>query len=240
MDIEKELQSLGFTPNEVRIYLTLLRLGQSKAGRLSTECNLERTSTYNAIKKLQENGMVSSIREGKIQVYYAAEPEHILDVFKEKQERAQLLIPSLKTMRKWEKQKENIIKFRGYMGIRTVLYDILNECNQSNEYLTFGSEGQLSERMPTFSKIFVAQKDRKKILSRLIMHEQPFGKKMSRYTKVRYVPKYVLSPAVTTVYKDKVAIILWTVIPEAIIIDNKDAAESYRSYFEFMWKHAHK
>ena len=56
---------------------------------------------------------------------------------------------------------------------------------------------------------------------------------------MRYVPKCVLSPAVTTVYKDKVAIILWTVIPEAIIIDNKDAAESYRSYFEFMWKHAH-
>jgi len=61
---------------------------------------------------------------------------------------------------------------------------------------------------------------------------------MSKYTSTKYDPKQVGSPAVTTVYANKFSIILWPEIPEAIIIDNKETADSFRSYFEFMWKNA--
>jgi len=40
------------------------------------------------------------------------------------------------------------------------------------------------------------------------------------------------------IYKQKIALLLWSDVPEAIIIDNLDAADTLRSYFEFMWENA--
>ena len=33
---------------------------------------------------------------------------------------------------------------------------------------------------------------------------------------------------------------VWTDEPEAIVIENAAAAKAYKSYFDFMWKHAKK
>ncbi|MDO8460750.1 MAG: hypothetical protein Q7S74_06585 [Nanoarchaeota archaeon] len=108
------------------------------------------------------------------------------------------------------------------------------------EYLIFGSESQLSQKLPEFAEIYVARKDKKKLRARLLLREsmRGTGKKMSKYTKVRYVPKDIRSLINLNVYENKVALFLWSEIPEAIIIDNKDAADSFRSYFEFMWEKA--
>jgi len=242
MEIEKELRDLGFTGNEARVYLTLLRLGRSQAGRLSKECNLERTSAYNALKRLVMGGLVSYVIESNKKVFSASNPNKIVEMFSEKIERASLLLPSLMNLKQYEKEKESILKFRGYSGIKTVMNDILRTCKNGGEYLIFGSENQLSERMSVFAEIFVARKDKKKLKTRILMRQGLRGrqKRMSGYTQARYVPSEIISPANINVYANKVAILLWAETPEAIIIDNEGAAASFRSYFEFMWKNARK
>ncbi len=236
--IERELRNLGFTDNEIKIYLTLFRIGKAKAGRIAKECALERTSTYNALKRLQEKGVIASVIEGKTRIFSHGPPDKLLDMLNEKEEIANTLIPQLKTLQKYEREKENILKFRGYAGVKTVLNDVLRSCNEGEEYLVMGSEGQLSERMPEFAKIFVARKDEKKLKARILIRSTRRSKPKSRYTKARFVPQDVVSPANVDIYKNKVNIILWSEVPEAIIIDNEDVAETFRSYFEFMWKHA--
>ncbi len=236
--LERELKELSFTGNEIKVYLTLFRIGRSKAGRIAKECALERTSTYNALKRLQEKGVIASLIEGKTRVFSPGTPEKILEMLKEREEIANTLIPQLKTLQKYERERENILKFRGYAGVKTVLNDILKSCEDNGEYLMMGSEGQLSERMPEFSKIFVARKDKKKLKARILIRSTRKTKPKSKYTYARYVPQEVISPANVDIYKNKVAMILWSEVPEAIIIDNEDVARTFKSYFEFMWKNA--
>lgn len=242
MEIEQELRDLGFTSNEVRVYLTLLRLGRSQAGRLAKECNLERTSVYNSLKRLISEGIVSYIIESNKKVFSASDPSKLVEMFREKGERASLLLPKLMSLRKYEKEKENILKFRGYSGIKTVMNDILKSCKEDGEYLIFGSENQLSERMPVFAEIFVARKDSRRLRTRILIRKGLKGrqKRMSKFTRARFVPTEVISPANINVYADKVALLIWSEIPEAVIIDNKEAAAAFSSYFEFMWQHAEK
>ena len=57
-------------------------------------------------------------------------------------------------------------------------------------------------------------------------------------SEYRYLPNISESPAVTNIYGDKVAIIIWTDEPEGIIIENAAAAKAYKSYFDSMWKYA--
>jgi len=238
MEIQKELEYLGFTANEIKIYLALLRIGKSKAGRLAKECSIERTSAYNALKRLISEGLVSYVIESNNKVFNAAHPGKIIDMFKEKEERASLLVPHLTNLRSYEREKENILKFRGYNGIKTVLNDVIKSCKKGEECLVFSTDNQLSERMPTYAEIYVARKDKKQLRSRMLVREdkKEKGKKMSKFTKIKYIPGKLLSPANINVYKDKVAVIIWTEVPEAVIIDNKEAAETFRSFFEFMWR----
>jgi len=240
MEINQELKELGLTDNEITVYLSLLRIGGSMAGRIASESNLERTSVYNALKRLVQEGIVSYVIESNRKVFYASNPQKLVEMFDEKKERASMIVKKLEAIRKFEKQKENIMKFRGYNGIKTVMNDVLRSCKDNAEYLIFGSENQLGKRMPVFAQIYVAKKDKKKLRSRILIREdlKSAGKKMSKYTKVRYVPKQMASLVNVNVYSDKVSILLWSEIPEAVIIDNKEAADTFRNYFEFMWHNA--
>jgi HTH-type transcriptional regulator, sugar sensing transcriptional regulator len=241
MEISQDLEALGFTKNEVRVYLTLLRIGSTMAGRLAREAGLERTSAYNALNRLVNEGVVSYVIESRKKVFHASDPQKIIDMFKEKEARAERLVPKIVALRKFEREREHILKFRGYAGVKTVFNDIINNCKEGEEYLIFGSENQLSTRMPEFAQILVSRKDKKKLRARILLKEsmKGTGKKMSEYTKVRFVPKTWRSLVNINVYGSKVALFLWSETPEAIIIDNKDAADTFRSYFEFMWENAH-
>jgi sugar-specific transcriptional regulator TrmB len=81
MEVERELREIGLKSNEIRVYLTLLRIGGSKAGRIAQEAGLERTSAYAAIKRLVRKGLVSySIADNK-RVFAAADPGAFLSYF---------------------------------------------------------------------------------------------------------------------------------------------------------------
>ena len=58
--------------------------------------------------------------------------------------------------------------------------------------------------------------------------------------EVRYLPAGYGSYAATNIYGNKVAIILWTENPFAILIEEKKLADGYRSFFKFLWEHAKK
>src|SRR3989344_3633155 len=168
MDVERELKGLGFTGNEVKVYLALFNMGKARAGRIAKECSLERTSTYNALKRLEEQGIIASVMEGRTKVFSPGSPGNLLNMLKEKEELVSLLIPKLESIQKLERERQNILKFRGYNGVKTVLNDVFRTCKDGEEYLIMGSEGQLSDRMPVLAKIFVAQKDRRRISARVL------------------------------------------------------------------------
>ena len=62
----------------------------------------------------------------------------------------------------------------------------------------------------------------------------------STTSEYRYLQNVSESPAVTNIYGNKIAIIIWTDEPEGIIIENAATAKAYRSYFDVMWEVAKK
>ena len=57
------------------------------------------------------------------------------------------------------------------------------------------------------------------------------------YGEFRFLKEYV-SPALTYIYGDKVAIIIWSEEPTACLIQSNQAAESYKNYLNFLWNTA--
>src|SRR4030042_35877 len=141
--ITKVLDNLGYSPNEIKVYLTLNKHGSTKAGRISKLASIDRSSAYNALKLLQEKGLVSYVMIGKVKWFQATGPRRILDYLKEQQEDVQEIIPSLQELHKSAKIEGQVRLFKGIKGIRSIFLDIIRT---KKDNFAFGSEGQFSER----------------------------------------------------------------------------------------------
>ncbi len=235
-DIRKTLENIGLSPNEIKVYLTLNDHGSCKAGRIAKLAQLDRSSAYNALKLLQEKGFVSYAMVGKVKWFQGTGPRRILEYLKEQEEDVLTILPELQERHKRQKIEGQVRLFKGVKGVKSVFLDMIRT---GKDNFVFGSEGQFSEIMPEFAYQFDRMKKEKGIRTQLILRK---GRKEldSKTSEHRYLPGITESPAVTNIYGDKVAILIWTDEPEGIIIENAAAAKAYKSYFDFMWKHSKK
>tara|TARA_Y100000034_G_scaffold116670_1_gene155262 strand:- start:248 stop:967 length:720 start_codon:yes stop_codon:yes gene_type:complete len=236
MRIEQVLENLGLSTNEIKVYLTLNDHGSTKAGRISKIAKIDRSSCYNALKSLTEKGLVSYVSIGKIKWFQVTGPKRLLDYVKEQEEDIKEILPQLEHRHKKAKIEGQVRLFKGIKGIKSIFLDI---ARTGKDNFVFGSEGQFSEAMPEFALQFDRLKKENNIKTKLIIRKdrKELDKKTTEY---RYLPNISGSPAVTNIYGNKIAILIWTDEPEGIIIENEVAAKAYKSYFDFMWKHGRK
>ncbi len=230
--IIKTLEKLGFSPNEIKTYLSLNDHGSTKAGKISKLAKIDRSSCYNALKLLQEKGLVSYVMIGKVKWFQVTGPRRLLDYLHEQEEDIKEILPELQERHQAQKIEGQVRLFKGLKGIRSIFMDIVRT---GKDNYVFGSEGQFSEKLPEFALQFARMKKEKKFKTYLLCRKdrKEIDAPMSNH---KYLPNISESPAVTNIYGDKIAIIIWTDEPEGIIIENPSAAKAYKSYFDFMWK----
>ena len=235
MDIEK-LQKIGLNLNEAKIYLTLLRIGSEQAGKISKESQINRTTIYDSLERLIEKGLVTFVIEANKKVFRPVAPERLLDQIKEKEKTIKEILPELNSAFKESKEKEESDIFRGRKGIKSILQDILNH----KEYIAFGSSGKFLEIMKYDFELFQRQKKELKINARVILSKSSKNTEQVKiaYTKFKYIKDEFSSPTTTFIYDDKTAIIVWSETPIATLITSKEVADSYKKYFELLWKEA--
>lgn len=230
------LEEVGLTKNEARVYLALLKKGQLRAGEISRETQINRSSVYEALEHLIKKGLVSYVVVSKRKVFKAVNPKRLLEWLKEKEENLTKIMPILEKLHETSKTETHLTLYEGYKGVQSIFQDIIRKKRPID---CFGSEGQLNERMPWYAVKFVKTLKEERIPVRMIVRK---GRKDAgsnlKNVEVRYFPLKVKSNVVTNIYGNKIAIIVWTEKPMGVIIENKEAAEAYRNFFEFMWARA--
>lgn len=232
MDVEKTLRWIGLSTNESKLYLAMLKEGTSKAGKLARLAQLNRTSTYEALRSLLEKGLASYVIQENRKWFSAVDPKRLVEYIKEKEEEAKKVLPELEKQYTTPEEKHNVTLYYSYNGIKTVFMDILRE---GKDNCVLDSEVNFTERMPYFVPQFKREIEKAGIK---IKHIARKGVRVNptKTTTVRFLDLKTMSPVATNIYGDKVALIIWTENPEAVIIKNKAAAEAYREYFEELWK----
>ena len=234
MEPSKVLERLGFSPNEIKVYLVLNEHSSLKAGKISKLGKIDRSSCYNSLKLLLEKGLASYVSIGKVKWFQTTGQKRLLEFVKEQEEDVKSILPKLDEMHAINKIEGQVRLFKGIKGVKSIFLDI---ARTKKDNFVFGSEGQFSEKMPEFALQFDRLKKENKIKTKLIIRKD--RKELdNKTTEYRYLPNIAESPAVTNIYGDKIAIIIWTNEPEGIIIENPVAAKAYKSYFDVMWNSA--
>ena len=231
------LTKAGLSEGEAKIYTTLLRLGLSKAGKISKESGLNRTSSYDALNRLIEKGLVTWVVESKIKHYQAVNPLRLMEVLQENQREIKLALPQLITAYKNPQTKSNITLYHGYRGVKSCFMDFVRT---GGTIRILDSEGYFIERMPDFAKFYIKQIEKKKIKILHLVREGREDIKPSKTTEIRLVKKPFKSDSSLDIYGNKICIIVWSEPPEAVIVENKNTADSLRFYFDLIWKGAKK
>jgi len=238
-EIRDTLKQIGLGHNESKVYLMLLKLGPSMAGRVAKEANIDRSACYDSLKALIKKGLVSYAIEANRKKFAAADPNKLKDYLKEKEELVDSILNGLKEMYKGQEEKSQVSMYRGYKGIKTVFEDILKNA-KNRENLVIDSSGNFTEKMPYYAPHYVKGLKENKIKVRAIVRRDT-KRNPNASTSHRFFPKTIKQAKITTnIYDNKIAMILWTDIPEAVIIENKAAVEAYKDYFEMLWKQAKK
>ncbi len=236
--MEPVLIKAGLTSNESAIYLLLLKSEEAIASDIAKKTNISRPHVYDSINRLIEKGLVSYVIKNSKKYFRAANPEELINYMDEEKDKIEnkkkdirKILPDLEKIHKDKKAKTSVEVFEGKEGLKTVLMDIVN---YGKNFIAFGATHKFEEVLPVFSKIFVKRREQKKIYGNILVvkGEKPVKTRMNNY---RWIPKEYSMPSSTIIYGNKTATLLWSGIL-GIVIDSKEVADSYRSYFKLLWK----
>ncbi len=229
---KKVLERAGLAKGEIEVYLTLLKIGSSLVSKIAQETGLHRTNIYDTLEKLREKGLVSYVIKENRKYYSASNPEKLLDYIREREKEIEMILPELQNYMALPRSESVVEIYKGKEGLKSVLKDILKE---KKDYVVFEEEGYIQKVLPYFYLQFNKQMNKSKIRVKVLTKEVKNIAKRS-LMQIKYLPKFPSFPSATAIYGDKVAIFVWDEPYHAILIKSKQVADSYRSFFEVLWK----
>lgn len=234
---QDQLEKAGLSPNEAKCYITLLKLGSASANEISRKSGIHRVSVYDALRGLVEKGLVSQITKANKLLFEAGNPEKILEMIEKKEkdiEDAKKIVPELLLDFKMAKERQEIHSFKGLVGIKTILNEMLKS---KTEILDFGAEYKIKEFLPYDYSRWDKERIKNKIKMRIVANIKIKPIKLG-LTNIKYIPAEFNSNVSTYIFDGKVALVMWVENPLGVIIEHKAVYESYKNYFEYLWKTA--
>ena len=238
------LEQLGLTKAEKETYLVLLKSGPQIASKVAEQLQIQRPNVYDALDRLIDKGLANYVIKSGKKHFQATSPEKLKDYvdglkndLEEKETKVTSLISQLKKLAPLQKSKISVETYEGKEGMRTVLFDSIRETVKTKkEILGIGINNLNIRKLdPIYHERYVKEREKIRAKSRYITIE---GTKIYKHkdVQIKILPKQYESPTATYIYGNKVSTWLWFDIPVVIVMDSKEVANSYRSYFEVLWK----
>lgn len=234
---EEQLKELGLTDNEVKIYLLLLKHSLMNPSDISQKLGLHRGYIYDALERMQEKGVVSTLLKSNKKYYRAIDPKNLVELLKLRLENFRKIVPKLRALMEIKKEDIKVELHKGKRVYRTLIKDIIGSLKRGDEvYLMGVDEGVLLKEVePIYLKQYLNLIKSKKIKEKIVIKK---GARKLDYPNLSYkeVSRDYIGKTAQVIYKDKVAMFIMGNPHNLILIENEDVAETYRKQFEFMWK----
>ncbi|MEW5897488.1 MAG: helix-turn-helix domain-containing protein [Nanoarchaeota archaeon] len=243
----KILKETGLSDNEVKLYLELLKLGETSTGPLIKNTGIASSRVYTSLSSLVNRGLVTFITKNNTKYYKAENPDTLLKNVEEKKKQLEEILPNLKSIMKKEEKETYSTIFEGFNGFKTAFQNQIDECIAKDEIFVIGFSPQnyAFKSLRTFLKNIDLKRHKKKVKLKIILPKESkntIGKDREKepYTNVRYMSGGFFSPTAMNIYKDYVLLTIWEEKPTVFLIKNDKIATSFKQYFNSLWNIAKK
>lgn len=243
------LRSIGLTENEIKIYLSLLKSGSSTAYDIGKKVGIYRVHVYDKLEQLMDKGLVTHVYKGAKKYFQATHPiklrQYVEDKKREleKQEQdVEAILPELEAFTNLPREDTFVEVFKGKEGLKYFLKDIIATLKNKKDkavFVTGIDDAKYHETLSVFMKQYFRDLKKHKVAEKVITLKKKniflFNKETAPTTEYRYLKEKQFNPTNTFVYADKVVIVSWGTPVTAIMVKNKEIAETYRNHFEHLW-----
>ncbi|MBI5148271.1 helix-turn-helix domain-containing protein [Candidatus Pacearchaeota archaeon] len=242
---EKVLEEIGLTKGEIKVYLTLLQIGETTTGKIIEEAQISSGKIYEILDKLIKKGLVSYIIKEKTKYFAAASPNRILDYLHEKEKSLKekekdfiAELPALKEIEKRGKKEYEIHLFKGFRGFKTAIYEALDELTQKDEILAMGIISTKSEQYNTLWIAWHRNRIKRKIKCRAIFSDKKteYFKDLKKLKLIKLKVLEGITPTAVDIMGNRVLILTHGKEPSVLSIKNPEISQSFRTFFETLWK----
>jgi sugar-specific transcriptional regulator TrmB len=238
------LKLLGLSNNEIQVYLVLLKSGSLTGTEIRNKTNLANSRVYSSIDSLTNKGLVTYEKRARGKIYSAVDPEVIESLQKEREAKIKKCIPFLKQIKNNEIRATETAVFEGFQGFKHAFYKFSEECPINEEVFIIGFSNQtykneqLANLLRDVNKISIKKKHKFRMI--LDNKENKFYERRSKegISKIRFMGNGFISPAAIDIFGDTVYMFMWDENPYVFRIKNKNIAQGFKVYFEFLWKQA--
>ena len=244
------LTDIGITEGETKVYLALLRLGSAKTGLLAKEAQVSSSKVYKILARLMVKGLVGHVTKGKIQHFNALGPARILQYMDEKEEQLrqkrvsiEKIIPQLELAQRMAHEKTEATIYDGFKAVTNLFRSIVDELQRGEEYYVLGANyGDVPGLRPFFHQHHIRRAEKGIKLVMLANHDTKDNLEQTTtvLSEIRFLPQYLLSHMEIVFYKRKTFMVVWTKNPVGFLIENEEATQGFRKYFETFWAMAEK
>lgn len=240
------LEKLGFSEKEVAVYRAVLEHGPAPVRTIATISAVNRGTTYDILKSLMEQGLVSYFHQEKKQYFVAEHPEKLLTVIDARaagleaaKGEVALIIPELASLLSRAQEKPVVKYYEGDKGIRTILSDVLSTMQHVPEgersYVVYSSadiRAHLYRAFPEFTK----QRISRRVAVRVIALGS--GGEETTLSERRYLTAQNGAPNYMLIYGQKTAFVSVGANgePRGVIIEDPATSQTQRLIFDALWE----
>lgn len=245
MQLETILKDLGLNDKEISVYLALIELGPSPVRVIAAKSKVNRGTTYDILKSLQDQGLVSFYDTKSHQYFVAEPPEKLIQLLEIKSKNIEELklkikeaLPQIKA--KFEKQggRPAVKLYEGLNGIKHILEDVLSTMEETPDktYYIYSSTN-LRQNVYLAMKDFSEKRKKKNIkVQSISLGEggQLVGLDERKWIKI---PGKESNATYEIIYGGKVAHISLdnAESPVGVVIQNDEIYQTQKLIFQNIW-----
>jgi sugar-specific transcriptional regulator TrmB len=243
--IADTLQKIGFSEDEINVYLNLLEKSPTSVRVIAGETGIGRGTVFNILKKFIGEGLASYYRKGKSKVFAAEDPEKIKVLLKQKEQdlvtqrrEVDSVIPELRSL--YSAHGGGGPKIRYYEGAKEVsdmLRDVLATVSnlKDKEYFVYSTKGKrqiIYQNFPDFSEHRIKAGIRVKVIAIGQGGElRGLDERKWLSTQTTEDSSYMV------IYGDKISFVTLDAkgTPLGVIIEDRASAETQKMIFQRLW-----
>lgn len=120
-----QLEALGLSADEARVYISLLELGGGHVSQIAKKAGKHRATCYHTLGNLVSKGLASKVEKRKSLFFNPEPPEKLISQASQRLQTAQALLPELASIQNTLAKKPKIKFFEGLAGLEAILEDTL-------------------------------------------------------------------------------------------------------------------
>ncbi len=244
------LEKLGLTKGEIKVYLALNKIGESTIGPIGKESKVSKSKMYDILDKLIEKGLVGYITKDGTKYFMDNDPHMILEYIEKKEKElgktkndvVTELLPQL-MMQKASVSKKRIAEmYEGFQGVKAIREELMMTFKAGDTFMVLGAPKIANVKWEGWFLDFHKRRIQKKIKMKIIYNadSREYGKLRAKMklTEVRYLPNKLVSPNWIDIFPEAVLFVMVLKNPIAFVLRDMELANSFRAYFEIMWKNS--